>query len=168
MYSLEPMGLQKILANIFNELSESLVRETGRRSEQGGLALAPADIRIVGQCALLLADLPFPVAGSVDLDALIRGDFWVRSTLEKLLLPEGLTLDSDAHLIWMPDDTRYTPFFASPVLTVTLAEPDAVIASKCKFRRPKDRDLIRTYLQHFPGAQESLKRWKISWQWITS
>lgn len=151
---------------IFEGLDHRIIQENDERKQSGALLILPVKIRILGQTALLLSNLPFPIAGTMDLDACVDGDYLARKILSELLLPEGLYLESDDPLIWMPKDTKFYPFYEGGRVDVFIAEAVAVIASKAKFKREKDKKLIRNYLQYFPEAKKRLKSWGISLDWM--
>jgi len=155
-----------LLKGIFEKLEGRLAQINEERRESGGLTLAPVEIKIVGQAGLLLAELPFVIAATMDLDALIDGDFVARKELGDLLLEEGIRLESDDHLIWMPPETEYLPWFDGECIKTLVAGPVAIIASKAKFQRPKDMKLLQTYLESFPQAAERIKQWRINIDWI--
>jgi len=155
-----------ILRELFQRLDEKIdqIEEENRR--EGLPRIKPANLKIVGQTALLLAELPFPLAATMDLDVLINGEFRVGQELAKLLETHGIRLESDSHLIWMPPETRYHPWFKGKNLSVEIAEAIAVIASKAKFKRLKDKKLIQTFLQCFPESKKRLQEWKVKTDWI--
>ena len=159
------MHLTQKFRAIFATLDKRLMQENKSRKKSGAILIGPVKIKILGQTALLLADLPFPIAGTMDLDAQMDGDYQARKILSEILLPEGLYLESDDHLIWMPEETKYHKWYEGNCVTVFMAEAEAVIASKTKYKRQKDKELIRTYLQHFPRAKQRLKDWGISPEW---
>ncbi len=162
------MNLKDKFHDIFNRLDERLFEENKERRQSGALLISPVKITILGQTALLLADLPFPVAGTMDLDARINGDYLARKMLSEILLPEGLYLESDDHLIWIPKEANYEEWHRGNLLTVFVAEAVAIIASKAKFKRAKDKEMVRMYLQYFPGSESRLQEWGVSANWVYS
>ena len=162
------MNLKDKFHDIFNRLDEKLFQENEGRRQSGALLISPVKIMVLGQTALLLADLPFPVAGTMDLDARINGDTLARKMLSEILLPEGLYLESDDHLIWVPKEANYEEWHKGNLLAVFVAEAVAVIASKAKFKRAKDKGIVRMYLQHFPDSEQRLQEWGVSAKWVYS
>lgn len=160
------MQLEAKFRAIFEELDRRVVKENKERKQSGALLISPVKIKVLGQTALLLSNLPFPIAGTMDLDARFDGDYLARKILSELLIPEGIYLESDDHLIWMPKDTKFHKWYEGDRVEVSIAETEAVIASKAKFKREKDKELIRNYLQYFPGAKKRLQDWSISLDWI--
>ncbi|GEM_PF-5726199 len=127
----------------------------------------PLTLHIVGQMALIVSDLPIPVAGTTDLDAIGLLEYPAATLLRALLLDIGLTLETDQHLIWMPSHTKYHPWYRGPLVRVDIADPLFVIASKCKFQRAKDRALLAQYFAVFPEARKIIERMRIATSWIT-
>lgn len=160
------MHLDAKFKAIFEELDKRLIKENEERKKSGAILILPVKIKILGQTALLLSNLPFPIAGTMDLDARIDGDYLARKILSEILIPKGLYLESDDHLIWMPKDTKFHKWYEGDWVGVFIAETDAVIASKAKFKRGKDKELIRNYLQYFPRTKKRLQDWGISLDWM--
>lgn len=160
------MNLATQFKALFKELDRRIVEAAEDQGQSGGFSISPVKIRILGQTALLLSDLPFPIAGTMDLDARVDGPYAARKILSELLLHEGLQLESDDHLIWMPENTRFHAFYKGNKVEVSIADAVAVIASKAKFKREKDRELIRNYLRTLPEKKKYLQDWGISWDWV--
>lgn len=124
-------------------------------------------LKIVGQIALLIADLPFAITSTMDIDILHNLPHTALKRLGELFLDRGLVLESDQHLIWMPNNTLYHPLFDGHYMHASVADPLYVIASKCKFQRARDKTLINTYLQFFPESRKELEAMKIDTEWVT-
>lgn len=150
----------KNFREIFEELNEFLMAENKEADQMGGPFVKKQTVKIVGQAALLLADLPFPVEGTSDLDVVSSIDHVAQKKLIELLLKKGMSLDTDSHLIWMPKDTRFKKIFDFPKVEVFVAEPEDVLLSKYKFNRPQDRDLFKDYLKFFPEFEKKMKQEK--------
>jgi len=160
------MDLGQQLRLTFQRLDDLLAAENRDRRAAGGSLLDRVKIRILGQTALLLANLPFPLAGTMDLDATVQGGSWPQKRLGEILLTQGLRLDTDSHLIWIPKNSQFRLWFEGIRVKALLIEPDAVVASKARARRPKDKALVRTYLESYPTAAARLKEWGVSYQWV--
>lgn len=155
------------LRHTFATLDRRVKRHARTVHNDGGLLPRfPIELRLVGQLALILAELPFPVAGTTDVDVLGLEVHWISTQLQALLLELGLILEPDHHLIWMPPETHYDAWFQGEYLHVALARPIYIIASKCKFQRTKDRFLIRDYFARYPQAQHEVEHMGIGTQWI--
>ncbi len=131
-------------------------------------AIPPLHLKIVGQMALLIADLSFPITATMDIDILHNLPHFAAKKLGELFLDSGLVLESDHHLIWMPEQTVYHPLFDGHYIHTEVADPLYVIASKCKFKRSKDKTLIQSYFQNFPEAAEKIAAMKIETAWVNS
>lgn len=126
----------------------------------------PLQLKIVGQIALLIADLPFPITSTMDIDILHNLPYFALKKLGELFLDKGLILESDQHLIWMPEKTAYHPLFDGNYIHAVVADPLYVIASKCKFQRGRDKALIKSYFQHFPESRKEIDAMKIDTKWV--
>lgn len=160
--------MKDLLIQSFQKLERRLEVQRQRDSDAGGVqTFTHIDLKIVGQVALLLSDLPFPITSTTDIDILHRLPYDTTKALEKTLLDIGLILETDHRLIWMPAETTYHSLFQGAHITASYADPFFVIASKCKFQRKKDRALIATYCNHYPDTEAKLKNMEIDTQWIT-
>ncbi len=149
--------VRKIFEVLFNELNDFILQSNKDAQALGAFPLPHQKIQIVGQTALLLKELPFSITATMDLDLNLPVDHKVQKKLDDLLMAHGMQLESDGHLIWMPPDTTYEKILDYPTLSVFIADPDSVIASKFKFKRIKDQKLIQTYLEYFPDRKEIIK-----------
>jgi hypothetical protein len=153
--------LKTMLRGALQELNNFIENYNRRSVEDGGIRIGKQTIKIAGQTALFLADLPFPITATVDVDIVVNLPHAVQVKLSELLGNSGMTLDPDGRLIWMPENTRYHLFFDAPWVQVLFADPEDVMLSKYKFNRADDRKVIQTYLQYYPGFQEVITRSKI-------
>lgn len=131
-------------------------------------AIPALQLKIVGQMALLLADLPFPITSTMDIDILHNLPHFASKKLGELFLDSGLVLESDHHLIWMPEQTVYHPLFDGHYIHAVIADPLHVIASKCKFKRNKDKSLIQSYFKNFPETAKKIEAMKIDITWVNT
>ena len=151
------MNLKNTLEQVFQKLNGFIEDYNSRCEEEGGLRIKKQTLLIVGQMALFLADLPFPITATTDLDINSELKDNVRNKLREELTPLGISLDPDGRKIWMPERTRHHIFFDSPCLQVRFADPEDVLLSKYKFNRPDDQRLIKTYLEYYPGFEQVIK-----------
>jgi hypothetical protein len=147
-----------LLEKVFNDLNAFIEEYDAECDEQGGIRIANQDIKIVGQAALLLADLPFPLLGTMDLDVINKIPFIIQKKLNELLLKNRMYLDPDGIKAWMPDNTHYLPLFNLSRLQVSFADPASVVLSKARCNRMKDRVIVENYLQHFPAFKNELEK----------
>lgn len=159
--------MNELLTNVFRRLDENLKQHIDAVRSRGGLVLqTPVHLQIVGQLALILRNLSIPIASTTDLDTIGAQDYTVSKVLQDLLLDIGLTLETDQHLIWMPPETIYHEFYVGEVVRVDVADPLYVMASKCKFRRHKDRILLRQYFAAYPETRSVVEKMGITTAWI--
>lgn len=131
-------------------------------------AIPALQLKIVGQMALLISSLPFPITSTMDIDILHNLPHFAAQKLGELFLDNGLVLESDQHLIWMPEQTIYHPLFDGAYIHASVADPFYVMASKCKFKRIKDKALIQSYFQNFPEAIKKIEDMAIDTTWVKS
>lgn len=141
------------LMAVFEKLNEAITSYNKECFEQGSLALQKQELKIVGQVALLLNDLPFPLAATTDLDLVKNPDYSLAKKLEELLLEIGLSLEKDSSLIWMPENTTYHTLCEFSYLKVFYADHTDVMKSKKKFHREKDKRLIEMYERIFDNKK---------------
>ncbi len=138
---------------ICGKLDAFITDYNSRILEEGGLRISRQEIKVVGQAALLLSDLPFAISGTMDFDIWNPLPYLVQKKLDALLFENKMYLDPDGPKAWMPPDTKFQLLFDFPKLQVWVADPESVIASKAKFNRAKDRPLIETYLRFYPQSK---------------
>lgn len=61
-------GFKEELLQVFKDLNSFIEDENQVAREEGALPIPPQTIQIVGQTALILAELPFAVTATMDLD----------------------------------------------------------------------------------------------------
>ncbi len=155
---MEDTSFKHELSQIFESLNTFIEATNTENTQDGARSIPKQLIRLVGQTALLLGDLPFTVAASMDLDVVSQLDYVVSKKLAALLSQTGLTLETDGHLIWMPAETVYETIFEFSFVEVQMAKPEYVVASKFKFKRHKDELLIKKYLEHYPDKKDDIKK----------
>ncbi len=147
-----------LLKETFVSLNDFIAEYNSQIFSEGGIRIQKQTVKIVGQSALLCADLPFPVTATMDLDTVTILPDVVARKLDDLLSEHGLRLETDSHLIWMPEMTQYKILFDFDCVQVLIADPQSVILSKCKFDRLKDRKLIEDYRRYFPEVDRVIKK----------
>jgi len=152
--------LNNLLSKVFSELNDFIADYNAGIAKEGGVRFEKQILKIVGQTALFLAKLPFSITATNDLDLITAPPYAIQNKLQDLLKKTGIGLDPDGRLIWMPENTVYHMFFDSRWVQACYADPESVLLSKYKFKRPDDQKLIQTYLQYFPGFQKLLDRSK--------
>ena len=119
-----------MLKSVFRKLDEWIEEENGKRREAGMLSLDACEIKVIGQTALLEANLSLHVPATVDVDVFASYEFSVRKKFADLLKEIGKSLDPVGHEAWMPMEMKYRPFFEGNWLKAYLAKPEYVILSK--------------------------------------
>lgn len=147
-----------LLKEVFNKLNEFITDYNSTIYSEGGIRIPKQTVKIVGQSALLCADLPFPITATMDLDTVTRLPDTVGRKLDALLSEHGLRLESDSHLIWMPETTEYKLLLDFDYVQALIADPQSVILSKYRFDRLKDRKLIENYRRYFPEIDRVMKK----------
>ncbi|HBF11979.1 MAG TPA: hypothetical protein DDW49_01100 [Deltaproteobacteria bacterium] len=154
--------MQNKFEAIFTGLN-NFIQERNQEAPELGVPLLPKQsIKIIGQMVLVLADLPFPVERTLGLDVISPLNPFVQKQVSDLLIKEGMHLEADGHLVWMPINTSYKKIFDSLLVEVLVADVESVLASKYKFKRPKDQKLIQTFFNYFPEKVALIKK-KVEW-----
>ena len=148
--------LKEKLFDVFQKLDDFITQYNTECSEGGGARIPRQEIRIVGQIALLMADLPFPVFATTDLDSITLIPHNVQKALNEFLFEYEMHIDPDGPKVWMPPDTQYLPLFDFLRVVVYYADPESVILSKARFNRAKDKPLIENFLRHYPHLKEKI------------
>lgn len=108
-------------------------------------------VRVVGQTALLEANLDIEIAATVDVDAFIEAESLVIAQFSQLLRYEGLEYDQLSNEIWMPEETKYVDIFRGDWVVAMLAQPEFVMLSKAKMALGKNKMLLRDYIASEPA-----------------
>lgn len=143
------MEIQEQLLALFKKLDDEIGLYNRECFDQGSLSITKQILKLVGQIALLISDLPFEILATRDLDYVGEINHVVRKKLQRLLQEINLYLETDTQLIWMPDTTTYLPFYEGVYLTVLVAHPRDVLRAKEKFNRPKDKTTIAALKNYF-------------------
>lgn len=151
-------SLRQELFSIFQRLNQLIAERNLELKKLGSPPIKKQSVNIVGQVALILSALPFTLTSTMDVDVVSKLDFWVQQTLDKLLLEQGMHLEKDGHLIWMPEDTSYEKILDLTHVELRIATAEDVIASKQRFNRKKDSQLILQYLTEFPLQKEIIQK----------
>lgn len=123
----------------------AVTRNVEARSE-GLQALRPCRIRLLGQMALLESKTNLELNLTNDVDVYADYEHVVEVELRRLLREVGLDLDPSGHEAWMPKETVYTNLFVGELVTLQVADPDAVLLSKALKAPRKNRALIVEFL----------------------
>ncbi len=138
------------LAAVFERLDQWVTAENQSATIEGFRLLPKSIFRVVGQAALLEANVLFNVAATVDVDVLNNAKHEVVAKLSELLMAEGLELDPLSNEIWMPSETRYIEIFNGDWVTAMRAETEFIMVSKALKAPSKNRVLLRNYVATRP------------------
>ncbi|MCX6119926.1 MAG: hypothetical protein NT027_20515, partial [Proteobacteria bacterium] len=108
------------------------------------------EFRVVGQLALMEANLNLPIAATQDFDAFHNAHHLVMTKLNHLLSVNGLIFDMLSTEIWMPDEVQYVDVYAGKWVSVVRARPEYIMLSKAKMALEKNRVLLRQYISSRP------------------
>lgn len=147
------MAIQDQFLHVSEQVDTFIGDYNKERDKDGGLSLQKQTLKIVGQFALLLADLPFTIAATSDLDFVGDISHAVREKLSELLIELNIYLETDNKLIWMPEDTLYNICYQGQWLDVLIANPRDVLRAKCKFNRAKDKQTIAALENYFDAKK---------------
>ena len=138
------------LTTIFEQLDQWVTAENKSSTVEGFRLLPKSIFRVVGQAALLEANVQFNVAATVDVDVLNNAKHEVVAKLSELLMTEGLELDPLSNEIWMPLETKYIEIFKGVWVTAMRAETEFIMVSKALKAPTKNRVLLRNYIATRP------------------
>jgi hypothetical protein len=139
-----------MLAKIFGKLDQWVSSENKAAQAESFRPIPKSVFKVVGQAALLEANLEFGIATTVDVDILNNAKHEVAAKLNELLLAEGLELDPLSNQIWMPEKTIYTTLYKGEWTHALLAQTEYIMVSKAIKSPEKNKVLLRTYIAHRP------------------
>lgn len=123
----------------------AIARNIEARAE-GTSPLAACEIKLLGQTALLEQNVPLTLANTNDIDVRANYAHVVEQEFRRLVEREGKELDPVGREIWMPRETRYTALFHGELVTLLVADVEAVLVSKALKAPAKNRSLLTEYL----------------------
>lgn len=148
----------KIIDNIVQELELRLKAINQEREAMGAHPCKKSEITVLGQMSLLMdksASRALPLAATMDIDALIKGDEAARQALLAIIKTKGLVLDDLSGEIWIPNDATFIEYHDSHLLRVTYLDPISTLTSKAVKAREKNRVLIKAALAHYGAALQN-------------
>lgn len=134
------------LGNLLLDLDRWVARENARAWSEGVPPYKACTIRVLGQAALMSANVDLALTATRDLDAYADYEWAVQQEFERLLAKEGKLLDPHGNEVWMPPETRYKPLYEGRYVKAFVADPDAVLVSKALKAPRKNKALITEYL----------------------
>jgi len=152
-----------MLKKIFKKLDNWIGEQNVERQEEGMLSISACEIKVIGQTALLEAEITLHIPATVDVDVFANYEDLVRRKFAELLKENGKELDPVGHEAWMPKETEYEIFFDGKWLKAYLANPEYVLLSKAMKAPKKNKVLIVEYLASGPSAKffELAKKYKV-------
>lgn len=135
-----------MLLQVFKRLDEWVQQENRRRNQAGTLPLDRATFRVLGQTALIEAQVDLDIPATLDVDAYTQASQVITNVLDQLLQLSGRSWDKHSGEIWMPEETEYIPFYNGGYVEASLAKLEYVLLSKAIKAPKKNHDLITEYL----------------------
>lgn len=142
-----------MLREIVEQLDAWVIAQNLQARDEGLPVLRPCKIKLLGQMALMEANVPLTLALTNDVDVYANYEHAVRRELERLLAKRGKELDPLGHEIWMPAETLYDEIFSGQYVTLEVADVDAVLLSKARMAPVKNKTLILEYLARGPSER---------------
>ncbi|HMO18387.1 MAG TPA: hypothetical protein PKA63_08590 [Oligoflexia bacterium] len=135
--------------NLFDKLVSSLEEEISlANKERENDGLPPLDrlhLQILGQSALLFnSDISglMTLVHTRDLDALIQGDWSLRTILKRAIKRIGLEYDDLSREVWVPPGSSFILLYENVVMKIEALEPFFVFLSKAVKAPEKNRQLV--------------------------
>jgi hypothetical protein len=130
---------------LFLSLDEEITMANREREEDGLPPLGILHLQILGQSALLFNP---DISGLVtlvqtrDLDALILGDWSLRTIVKRAIRKLGLEYDDLSKEIWLPPEASFLMLHENHLMKIEALEPFCVFLSKAVKAPEKNRQLI--------------------------
>jgi len=143
------------LHDVFERLAHAIDIECAERREADLPLLRHTEIRVMGQMSLLSnpeLQAQIRLFGTRDVDATVRGEYWVQKKFEAFLVERGLELDPVAEEIWLPKGSTFSEVFSSKRLTCVRLDPLYALVSKAIKAKEKNRLLLQQALPIFGHA----------------
>ena len=142
-----------MLKKVFSDLDNWIHNQNNSNIKEGVPLISVCEVKVLGQMALLEAQLNLELIATADVDVYTNMDVTVRKKFDELLRAKGKFLDPDSSLIWMPQETEYSLFFQGKWLTALISKPEYVLLSKAIKAPFKNIELIRGYLALGPSRK---------------
>ena len=138
------------LHSIFERLTTAIDAENESLKDEGLELLASTEIRMMGQMSLLInAEVRAQIRlfGTADVDATVRGEYWIQKKFAEILLEEGLELDPVADEIWLPEGATFSEIYSSEILRCLRLDPLYALLSKA-IKAKEKTDYLSSRLCH--------------------
>ena len=134
-----------MLKALCTKLDKWLIDENRDKKEFGTVHLE-CEIHVIGQAALLEAQLGIQLAATMDVDLHKQLHGPIREKLDELLALRGKKIDPVGHEAWMPKESKFNLIYDGKFVKCFIAQPEYVLISKAKMAREKNKNLIIEYL----------------------
>ena len=134
-----------LISKLIEEMEQRIGHLNYERSKEDLPPLSRPTITLLGQFALFadpIARQELDLRSTRDLDALLEGDWIVRSVLKESLNSQGLEYDDLSSEIWMPEEAICTVIHESSQLLLKAYDPLSVIVSKAIKAPARNRFLV--------------------------
>ncbi len=144
------MSQREDFEKLLKALDHVIEVENQRRQADESFGLPKATITVLGQYGLMthpdkqLAGLS--LVATLDVDAWIEANDFIRKEFKRLLAEEGFEYDDDSEKIWVPPESTYTSIFSTLRLNCKVIDPIYSLASKAIKAKEKNRVLVRNAL----------------------
>ncbi len=142
-----------ILLDKFKEVFEEKVIIINKERAIDSLPPLPrANIKILGQVALQVypgVSDALHLVRTRDFDALLEGDWSIRSIIRECIAELGLMYDELSREIWIPPHAKFEVFYESLLLKIEVLEPIAVLTSKAVKAPEKNKFLLQQAIAHY-------------------
>lgn len=135
-----------MLEEVFEELDHWVCARNVERALEGGLQLAPCEIRVLGQGALFELGIGLTLEATQDLDVYANYQHAVEVQFRQLLKARNIVLDPMGHEVWMPPETQYDLIHQGRFVTAKVAQAEYILLSKAARAPGKNRALLAEYL----------------------
>lgn len=140
-----------MLKKVFGKLDQKITEYNNEARESGSALLSACYIKVVGQSALLEAQLDLQLSVTSDVDAYTDAVYWIKQKFNSLLGEYKKHLDPHSEEVWMPDETIYNLIYEGRYLQGYIAQAEYVLFSKAMKSPQKNRDLLLEYLSKSPS-----------------
>lgn len=140
-----------MLQPVFIALDAWIETENTKRQASGILKIAACEIKVIGQTALIEANLLLHVPATMDVDVFANYEYPVRKKFEELLQESGKVLDPVGNEAWMPEETEYLDFLNGKWVKAYLAKVEYVMLPKAKKAPEKNMSLLTDYIASQPS-----------------
>jgi hypothetical protein len=135
------------IESVFHELDLAIEAQNKSQKNDSGLTLGKAEIILLGQMSLISnpeVQAKIHLFSTMDVDAIVKGEYWIKKKLEELLSKEGLVLDPHSEEVWIPKESSFTRIFESPRLLCVRIDPVYALLSKAIKAKEKKSDFNQT------------------------